>query len=778
MAMKRVIKVVNGRDAVDVRQSLAEDIGDGWDGNEPEGDYQRRQWRSHISRMARQDTTCRTVMVFGFFMVVLVGGLIAIALLAIRTSFEETHVVIGPRGPMGICNLSHANQTFLIAGDTIVGNNLTVSGSFFLDDTFNVYSNGSCVVFNSTLPLCMNNCLKTDCIDSTVPGGNVTIGGQLVTYFNSYFYGTVFVSTTLDIGGASFFWNGTTLIFTGPSNLGSMVDIPLDVNGTGTIGQNGSCMFFDATQCIEFQGTVAFLSSVQGPLFVNGTATFDPSIFIHNSSYGLQWTGTALDLFSISNELDLTSPVGITIDSPSTNVTGNVTIGGTVVDLLKLSQNGLQITCLPGPQTGTLNFSPGCGCLSISSTSGICLNASGTQGINAIGGGGNFTINGPMNLNFVGGSTIGTSATVNGDLTTVGNVNVGGSLTVVGNITYANLAVTGSSLFVGPITATDTGNYFTGLNVTALTANVIVSQFLTTFNGLGAIFPSGTTLQIASNISISSLSSQLQCTSPIFFPDTLTTPNGSPCVPECTDMQRCSPKVANLTVVGNLHVGDDFTSPVIGNVSFGIISTKALGFFTVNANVVQIQSPASVKVLADIDVTGNILQGGMTHPCCTGVGGSTLWLVVEVNGVTTSVATSEVTKVPFNLIQTPSSSLASNFNTVTNTFAAPVPAMYSITVYLSMDPAQFGSGTFRGVTLSKTFSFPTSTNVPIRICSQRTDFAAAPTPFQITCTYNAFFQAGDTFFVTAFYDFVGSLTLNGAGSVVTKPTTRLEIYQF
>jgi hypothetical protein len=122
--------------------------------------------------------------------------------------------------------------------------------------------------------------------------------------------------------------------------------------------------------------------------------------------------------------------------------------------------------------------------------------------------------------------------------------------------------------------------------------------------------------------------------------------------------------------------------------------------------------------------------------------------------------------------------LVANFNTATNTFTASSAAMYSITVYLSMDPAQFSLGSFRGVTLQRTFSFPASVVVPIRVCSQRTDFAGAPTPFQITCTYNGFLQSGDTFYVTAFYDFVGTLTLNGASSVVTKPTTRLEIYRF
>lgn len=779
---RRVIRVINGTLPADVRETPVDEMEEGYDQEYPE-DSSRRQWRSHLTRMAGQDTTCRTVIIFGFFMVALAAGLIAIALLAMRTSFNATHVVTGPQGPMGICNLSHANQTFLIAGDTSIGNNLTVEGSFSLDDTFNMYSNGSCIVFNSTLPICMNTCLKTNCINATTPGGNISFGGQIVTHSNSYFYAPVFVATTLNIGGASFFWNGTSLLFTGPSNFGSVLNIPLLVGGSGVISELGPCMFFNATQCIIFKGNVSFLNPIQGPLLVNGASTFDPSIFIHNSSYGLQWTGSTLNLFSSLNPLHLTSPLGVVVNSPLTNITGNVTIGGTVNNLLKLSQDGLQSTCLPGPQIGTLKFAPGCGCLTLSSTSGICLNATGPQGISATGGG-NFTINGPtMNLNFAGGSGIGTSVVVNGNLgvtgtlNTGGNVLVGGNLAVIGNMSYTNLIVTGSALFQGPITATNTNNVFTGLTVSTLTSNVTFSQYLTTFNGQGAIFPSGSTLQASGNITITSLFSQLKCTNPIFSPDTPTSPNSSPCVAECTDTQRCNATFANVKVKYNLNVGDDI-GPIVGNVTLGVINIKPLGFFKLNALIIQIQSAASVKILADIDITGNILQGGATHPCCTGVGGTSQWLVVELNILTTSITTSESTKIPFDLIQTPSSPLVASFNTGSNTFTSSSAAMYSITVYLSMDPTQYTLGTFRGVTLFKTFSFPTSTVVPVRICSQRTDFASSPTPFQITCTYNAFFQTGDTFYVTAFYDFVGALTLNGATSVVTKPTTRLEIYKF
>lgn len=745
----------------------------------------RRQWRSYMSRMAGHDTTCRTVMIFGFFMVILAGGLIAISLFSIRTSFESTHVVIGPRGPMGECNLSHVNQTFLIEGNTIIGSNLTINDTLFVGnelnvgDSLNIYETSSCVVFNtSNKPLCLTNCLKTNCISSSTSGGNITFNDPIVASQGGFFDDTLFVNDTLNIGGASFHWNGSMLIFTGPSNLGGLVNIPLSVGSSGTIGQNGTCMSFDATQCIIFDGQVTFLNPIQGPLSINGSLMIDPTLYVHNTSTGLQWNGTSFNLFASNSNLNLISPTMITLNSPTTNITGNLSLGGTVTNLLKLSQSGLQTTCLPGPQIGSLQFSPGCGCLTLSSTSGICLNASGTQGIN-VNGGGNFTINGPsMNLNFAGGSSIGTSVIVKGNLSTTGNVNVGGNLAVNGSISYTTLNITGASYFGGPITATSESNYFTGLTVDALTTNVTVSNFLTTFNGLGAIFPSGTGLQIASDIVISSLPSQVMCSSPIFYPDTPSTPNDSPCVEECTDMQRCSPTVANHKVVGNLNVGDDYTTTIIGNATFGILSSKAMALFTVNAGTIKLQSSSSVKVLASLDVTGSILQGGSTHPCCNGIGGSQQWLIVEISAVTASIATSEVTRVPFNLIQTPSSLLAIDFNTATSTFTATTSAMYSITVYLSMASAQYTLGTFRGVTLRKSFSFPTSTAVPIRICSQSTTFTAAPTPFQITCSYNAVFQAGDTFYVTAYYNFVGALTLNGASSVVSKPTTRLEIYRF
>lgn len=742
--------------------------------------------RTLVSRLSERDSTCRTVLIFGFSMVILAALLIGLSLLSIRTSFESTHTVQGERGPMGICNLSHANQTFLVAGNTIIGDNLTVGNALNLPDV-SIYSNGSCIVFDSNLPLCIETGIKTNYVNSTVPNGQIVVGGSIYTEEDATFCGDLNVCTTFNIGGASFVWNGTYLTFTGPSNLGSLVTVPLNVGSSGTIDQLGNCMFFNANQCLVVNGTTTFLSGINGPLSVNGTATFNPAVYVVNSSYGMQFVSPSggLNVFSNAGPLVLSAPSSIvSVVSPLLNVTQDVSVYGTVQNLLKLSSAGLQTTCTPGPQTGGLAFSPGCGCLTLSSTSGICLNAAGTQGITASGGG-NFTVTGPsMNLNFASGASIGTPVTVNGALSVngassvSGNSYVGGDLTVAGNFSFTNLYVSGTSYFSGPIVATNPNNNFTGINAVVINSNITVSKVLTTFQGGGAVFAPGSTLQVTSNFYISSLASQLKCASPIFIPNTPSTPNNFSCVPECTDMQRCSPKVANLEVVGLFKVGTDYTTTTIGNVSLGAINGKQMGYFNLNAASVIIQSPSPVSVMGDVDITGSIFQLGSVHPCCTGVGGPALWLVAEMSTITSSLANSEITKIPFDVIQNPSSSLVSNFNTVTNTFTSGVGAMYSITVYLSMDPAQYLLGTFRGVTLIRTFSFPTSTMVPIRICSQRTDFTTPPIPFQITCTYNAFLQAGDMFYVTGFFNFAGPLTINGASSVVTKPTTRLEIYRF
>ena len=768
-------------------------IGDDANGNAEDGgggggsgyatNTSRRQWRSYLVSNGTRDSTCRQVMMFGFAMVVLAGVFVGLSLFFVREQYDSTHVVVGPRGPMGQCNISHANQTFLIAGNTIIGSNLTVKDTLFVGNTFSAYENASCFVLNSSKPLCMTSCLKTNCISSTTNNGNIVFNDPIIATEGGVFGGDLEIADTLEIGGASFHWNGTALIFTGPSNLGGFLELPLVIGTAGTIDQSGQCILVDATQCIVFDGPVTFSDTIQGPVSISGGAlTVDPALYVHSASSGLQWTGTALELFSSASNVQVTSSGAISLIAPTTNVVGDMTLSGTVTNLLKVSQNGLQTTCSPGPQTGSLKFSSDCSCLSLVSTSGICLNATGPQGVKVNGNGG-FTLNGPnMNLNFAGGSSIGTSVNVQGAVTTTGNVNVGGDLSVTGNISYTNLYVTGSSYFGGPIYAASTTNQFTGINASVVVSNVSASYSLATFYGQGILVPPGSKLQVGANISISSTAAQVKCTVPIFIPNTLTTPNSSPCVLECTDMQRCSPTMANLTVNGNLAVGTDYTTTTMGNVTFGIMTSKPMGKFTVNALDVRVESSSSVKVSADVDITGNILQNGVTHPCC---GGGTPpvaqenYLILELNTNTAALTNTEVDKIPFDFIRNPTSAIASAFNIVTYTFTAPSSGMYAITIYLAMDPGQYGQGTFRGLTIRRSFSLPTFPVSPIRICTHPTDeYSPVPTFFQVTCTYVGYFATGNTFYVTANFDFPAILTLIGASAPsVSPPTTRMEIYK-
>ena len=95
-----------------------------------------------------------------------------------------------------------------------------------------------------------------------------------------------------------------------------------------------------------------------------------------------------------------------------------------------------------------------------------------------------------------------------------------------------------------------------------------------------------------------------------------------------------------------------------------------------------------------------------------------------------------------------------------------------------MNPSQSNLGSLRGVTLLKSYSYPSATPAKTRICAQPTNGTGTATLMQVTCTYGAYFGGGDTFQVLVYYDYTGSLTLYGDLTVASVPSTRLEIYQF
>lgn len=842
-----------------------------------EGTSEKKKHRMNFSRFINRtgasDMTFKSVLYFGFFMIILAAGIIGIALLLERNNFQSAHVVVGPQGPMGICNLSHSNQTFLISGNTIIESELMVGTKINVNDSFTIYNNDTCIVLNSTLPLCIPGGIKTNNISSE-DGLNITINGQINTQYSSFFYGDTNIYQQLNIGGTSFVWNGTSLVLTGPSNIGTNnnFNLPGRIGNIGYMNQNGNCLVIGGDQCLIFNASqyISFNSPILGPFYVNGSSVFNNTIYVgQNNSNVIRFINGLFDFYSFSNPIRIYSPISITLNATSNgiiNMVGNVSMNGTLLNTLNLSQNGLKTECYPGPQSGSLKFSSNCGCLSLTSTTGICLNASGSQGV-MFNSNGNVTLNGSSSkLIFSNGATIGSSVNIQGNLTSTGtftltgDASINGNLNVYGNMTFNSLTVTGSSTFIGPIISYNTNNTFTNINVAGLNSNITISRVNTLFQGLGATFQSGTTLQVMSNLFISSNAAQLRCTSPIFSPNTPSNPNNFPCVPECTDMSRCSPTVSNLNIRGSLNHGTDYgygpTNATFGNlgqrlqffnvnadnirfnttncfeiigclsVPTGVIvigpitqtggcmdtgclhitgasvfdgditSTGSnINFNTMNINgVLDVSSDVNIGGNTDVngflDVAGNILKNGGMHPCCSGlidvttVGPPTssntdkLFLSLGINANTTNLSTSESTIIPFNHMLTPTSKLIFNFHTGLHVFTAPADAMYAITVYLSMLPSDYVLGFHRGITLYKSFSIPSSIPAtPIRICYQNTAFSTMPTLLQITCTYNGYFKTGDTFYVTASFDYAGPLTINGDLSGMDLPT-RLEIYMF
>lgn len=843
-----------------------------------------RKFNTFMSRLGggggSDNSQCRTMSFLVVFMLIVGAVVVGISLYFERQSFMAAHIIEGPQGPMGVCNISHANQTFLIAGNTTIGENLIVTktltvGGTTNNDAMHIYKNGTCMVFNSTLPMCIVGGIKTNSISPLSPNSNLTLYGPTLVDGPTRFYGNTSMDT-LHIGGATFKWNGTRLIISGPTNLGTTVPIPMSIGNAGIIDEINSCISFSAPNCMVFGGggSISFDSPIGSSLVVRGSSSvFNQSIFLNNQNQGISSpTSPAaaaglLHIFANAGPVNVSSITKITLAAPVVNVMGNLTIMGNVTDTLKLSEKGFSMTCLPGPQIGGLKFETTttappptntCGCLTLSSTTGICMNASGAQGIR-ISSGGNVTLQGATTkLNFVNGAEIGTSVNVRGalntygPLTTHGPTTVNGNMVVNGNISFTHLEVTENANFLGPITASHVNNLFVGIQAGGITTNVTISKVNTIFQGLGATFQSGTTLQILSNLFISTNAGQLKCTSPIFAPNTATTPNAFPCVPTCTDMRTCSHKMKNLEILGEFILGADpeiLADPSLvipNNVRFGWVNGRPIESIRAHAidivlqsdNCIQLRacvtiestltiwgglhilggiffggdapisststdntfntlrltnklttdSGASVTLGGAVNISGPILQEGNPHPCCNRIDttGSiptsrdtkSLLLIVGISSVTTTLATSGTSRIPFNIISTSTSKLSTSYSITNYLYTAPTNGMHAITVYLSLPTTQSSLGDHRGVIIHRTFG-GSGIYSALTICTQKYPPPTAATHVMVTCNYNGYFDENDSFWVAATWDHAsGGLILSRAGSSGSLPGSRVEIYMY
>lgn len=734
---------------------------------------QQTAFRSWIIRKGQSGSFCKVIVIASILLLALFAAFFGLWVLTERNAFTATHTVVGERGPPGYCNLTQTNQTFIIAGETVLGDNLTIGGDFIMGDSFSIYEDPStnCIVFNSTRPICMNNCLKTNCISSFTPGSNLTFNTPIVfpNGYPIYFLSSPTVQTSITIGGTTLFWNGSSLSFIGPVTLPTTAAVPIIVGSAGEITQSGSCILFN-TSCVQFTGNVSFLGSggLISPVVYTQMTMNGPIYFGNTTTMGIQQTNTT--------NLNIFSPSTLTLTSPSTTITGNLSVSGTITSQIKTSSSVL-FECNPGPVYGTVGFDSNCSCLTISSPNGICLTANGSSGITVTATAGGLNIV-DTPVSFSGSSYIASDVYINGVINVTGDINVNGAITAT-TLDFIDLNVSGSTYLSGPVYFNTTNITFSLINSTVIRADYITSRNQTTFQGQGATFDTGTTLLITSNLTINSIQSQVRCSNPVFVPNTPSTPNNASCVLECTDMSRCTTTMNNTYVLRRFEVGTSLNTSIVGEVYLGSITTnRQLSKLEINAVNVEINSTFPVLFNGDIDVQGSILQGVDPHPCCSGeqVDVNNKVLIVQMNVNTISLTTSEVSIIPFDTIQNPSSSLSIAWNSITYTFTSNQTRMYSITVYLSLDPSQFSSGTWRGVTLIRSFTLPSSTPVPIRICTHHTSFLSAPTRMEIVCTYVGFFDSGDTFQVTPYYDYSGSITLRGSNFPVLNPTTRLEVY--
>lgn len=738
----------------------------------------------------------RVVLLGGCFLIGLALALFAVIWAVERNSYVVSQGLPGPRGPPGFCNLSQGNQTFIagfmdFSGDVRVGEEL-----FFGNDEASMYVNDSCFVFNSTLPLCVDSGIATNDIMSP-PGTPLNVKGSPVVLHgnvNNPLGNFNLNQGNLTIGGVTFYYNGTHLDVIGNTTFTNLpLSIPLTIDGTGTIGPiplNGTtdCLAIQGSQCLYLDGPLYFGPnfSFANPFVFTNNVTIADTLLI-GSHGGITSTNNDVTLFS-NNHVTLTANDNITLIGDVITFDGEVNFENTITSDVTLGpDNSLTFQCSPGPVTASLGFqdSPDCNCLSFTSDSGLCLNSNSADGIN-LSGLGNVVVNGPMDLEFASGAGIQGSPTINGSLTVSGDLSVNQDLTVDGSLNFQDLTVSGNAVIQGNIDVLGTQNNIVALNTSYLEANILRTYALASFFGQGASLDAGTTLFVGGKLSIATLQSGLRCNSPIFRPDTINNPTTNPCVPECTDMQRCNHVIKTLHVTDKFEVGVTLAPNLTASVRMGIMNGKKLTNYQINTEEATINSSTPIKILSDVTITGDILAGPAgvdPHPCCTGeqinknnrvvlVGFTTL-----IPGIPIPIATSEVTVIPFSVIHNPTSSLATAFNPITHLFVAPFDGSFSFTVSLSLDPSESAIGTIRGITMKRDFQTPIANSaILLRICIYPNGSIVSSPFMQITCTYTGYFQSGDTASLLLYHDGGGSLNILGDLVTSYAASSRLEIY--
>jgi len=359
-----------------------------------------------------------------------------------------------------------------------------------------------------------------------------------------------------------------------------------------------------------------------------------------------------------------------------------------------------------------------------------------------------------------------------------GSLNVGGNLDVGGSLTVNSFNVSGNLNVEGGITVLGAPNF---MQILQVNNSFEVTSGISTFSGVSTIFGINNTVHLQGTQIITS-TGNLQCQTPILFPNTPSTPNGSPCVPECTDMQRCDTVLKTLKVVNSVDVGS-FNSSLAHtvNVALGNSTTDVkLNVVEINAANVTITSTNSPVNVNNLHVTGSItFASGLS--VIIPLADRVLYLRYISNA--NALSTSEVSPLAFNMatgdtvgIFNIANALSPGWLVGPNIYVFPLTGMYTLTVVLVMDKTQWDNTTLtnspqRGVTIWRTYNAALNgvpTFLPHRICTHSFPESPSSLPYPswtITCTYTDHFYNNDQVYFTAYFnDIAGPLTVYGRGN--------------
>lgn len=347
--------------------------------------------------------------------------------------------------------------------------------------------------------------------------------------------------------------------------------------------------------------------------------------------------------------------------------------------------------------------------------------------------------------------------TFTGDVTILGEINVtdinlSGGLSLMDLNVTENISVYGSNSFID-----------------SLRVNILIVNNSAQFNGFVNIF--GSTVLLSSNtefvtngpISITSTLGNVNCSNPVFRPDTLSDPYPDACIPECWDHQRCEDAFKSLNVIENLGVGNSIQYPLPGGfVEFGS-SGNPLTSIRGSANEVLFESNTGVR-LSDslLDLTGN------THPCCTGQ-------QVDLDLRTLSLGNTQLVYIPgvsvplqFDSILNPTSTLAPFWDVPTASYLVNSPQKLTITIALQFDPAQNNLGTIRGVRLVVTDLIPVVQYQAVYCVTPTTAFVSSFVS-NYACSFTRLFPTGGVrFSLILISDSAIVTVLGGVGNIATR----------